>query len=119
MSYRDLLSLFNMQYGYIKSDHYEYQNNRKKSLHINPDLDLTGGQKSLVANKVNGSIRKNKTKLKIAAAIEKLTKENEKHTISSISKLSGVSRKTVGCHMKDLELIDLNVLINQLIKKNH
>jgi len=116
MSYRDLLSLFNMQYGYIKSDRYNYQNNRKKSLHINPDLDLTGGQKSLVANKVNGSIRKNKTKLKIAAAIEKLTKENEKHTISSISKLSGVSRKTVGCHMKDLELIDLNVLINQLIK---
>ena len=116
MGYRDLLSLFNMQYGYIKSDHYEYQNNRKKSLHINPKLNLSGGQKSLVANKVNGSIRKNKTKLKIAAAIEKLTKENEKHTISSISKLSGVSRKTVGCHMKDLELIDLNVLINQLIK---
>jgi len=107
MGYRDLLSLFNMQYGYIKSDHYEYQNNRKKSLHINPKLNLSG-QKSLVANKVNGSIRKNKTKLKIAAAIEKLTKENEKHTISSISKLSGVSRKTVGCHMKDLELIDLN-----------
>jgi len=119
MSYRDLLSLFNMQYGYIKSDHYKYQNNRKKSLHINPDLDLTGGQKSIVANKVNGSIRKNKTKLKIAAAIEKLIKENEKHTISSISRLSGVSRKTVGCHMKDLELIDLDALINQLIKKNH
>jgi len=54
--------------------------------------------------------------LKIAAAIEKLTKENEKHTISSISKLSGVSRKTVGCHMKDLEIIDLDALINQLIK---
>ena len=119
MSYRDLLSLFNMQYGYIKSDHYKYQNNRKKSLHINPNLDLTGGQKSIVANKVNGSIRKNKTKLKIAAAIEKLIKENEKHTISSISRLSGVSRKTVGCHMKDLELIDLDALINQLIKKNH
>ena len=119
MGYRDLLSLFNMQYGYIKSDHYKYQNNRKKSLHINPDLDLTGGQKSIVANKVNGSIRKNKTKLKIAAAIEKLIKENEKHTISSISRLSGVSRKTVGCHMKDLELIDLDALINQLIKKNH
>ena len=119
MSYRDLLSLFNMQYGYIKSYHYKYQNNRKKSLHINPDLDLTGGQKSIVANKVNGSIRKNKTKLKIAAAIEKLIKENEKHTISSISRLSGVSRKTVGCHMKDLELIDLDALINQLIKKNH
>jgi hypothetical protein len=25
----------------------------------------------------------------------------------------------VGCHMKDLELIDLDALINQLIKKNH
>jgi hypothetical protein len=116
MSYRDLLSLFNMQYGYIKSDQYNYQNNRKKSLHINPKLNLSGGQKSLVANKVNGSIRKNKTKLKIAVAIKQLKKENEKHTISSISRLSGVSRKTVGCHMKDLELIDLDALINQLME---
>jgi len=116
MGYRDLLSLFNMQYKYIKSDNYSYQNNRKKSLHINPELGLTGGQKSLIANKVNGSIRKNKTKLKIAVAIKQLKKENEKHTISSISRLSGVSRKTVGCHMKDLELIDLDALINQLME---
>jgi hypothetical protein len=40
MSYRDLLSLFNMQYGYIKSDHYKYQNYRYKTLHISPDAKL-------------------------------------------------------------------------------
>ena len=116
MSYRDLLSLFNLQYRYIKSDNYEYQNFRYKSLHINPDLNLTGGQKSLVANKVNGCIRKNKTKSKIAAAINQLSNENKDYSVSSISTMSGVSRKTVGFYINDLDPIDIDALIDHLIK---
>jgi hypothetical protein len=116
MSYRDLLSLFNLQYRYIKSDNYEYQNFRYKSLHINPDLNLTGGQKSLVANKVNGCIRKNKTKSKIAAAINQLSNENKDYSVSSISTMSGVSRKTVGFYINDLDPIDIDALIDYLIR---
>ena len=116
MSYRDLLSLFNLQYRYIKSDNYEYQNFRYKSLHINPDLNLTGGQKSLVANKVNGCIRKNKTKSKIAAAINQLSNENKDYSVSSISTMSGVSRKTVGFYINDLDPIDIDALIDNLIR---
>jgi hypothetical protein len=116
MSYRDLLSLFNLQYRYIKSDNYEYQNFRYKSLHINPDLNLTGGQKSLVANKVNGCIRKNKTKSKIAAAINQLSNENKDYSVSSISTMSGVSRKTVGFYINDLDPIDIDALIDHLIR---
>jgi hypothetical protein len=116
MSYRDLLSLFNMQYGYIKSDNYEYQNFRYKSLHINPDLNLTGGQKSLVANKVNGCIRKNKTKSKIAAAINQFSNKEQDYSVSSISKMTGVSRKTVGLYINDLDPIDIDALIDHLIK---
>ena len=116
MSYRDLLSLFNLQYRYIKSDNYEYQNFRYKSLHINPDLNLTGGQKSLVANKVNGCIRKNKTKSKIAAAINQLSNENKDYSVSSISAMSGVSRKTVGFYINDLDPIDIDALIDHLIR---
>ena len=116
MSYRDLLSLFNLQYRYIKSDNYEYQNFRYKSLHINPDLNLTGGQKSLVANKVNGCIRKNKTKSKIAAAINQLSNENKDYSVLSISAMSGVSRKTVGFYINDLNPIDIDALIDYLIR---
>jgi hypothetical protein len=116
MSYRDLLSLFNLQYRYIKSDNYEYQNFRYKSLHINPDLNLTGGQKSLVANKVNGCIRKNKTKSKIAAAINQFSNKEQDYSVSSISKMTGVSRKTVGLYINDLDPIDIDALIDHLIK---
>ena len=101
MSYKDLLSLFNMQYGYIKSDNYEYQNYRYKTLHISSDAKLTSGQKSIIANKVNGCIRKNKTKSVIAAAINQLSNEEKDYSVSSISKITGVSRKTVGLYIND------------------
>ena len=116
MSYRDLLSLFNMQYGYIKSDHYEYQNYRYKTLHISPDAKLTSGQKSIIANKVNGCIRKNKTKSVIAAAINQLINDEKDYSVSSISKMTGVSRKTVGLYLNDLDPIDIDDLIEKLLK---
>ena len=116
MSYRDLLSLFNMQYGYIKSDHYEYQNYRYKTLHISPDAKLTSGQKSIIANKVNGCIRKNKTKSVIAAAINQFSNKEQDYSVSSISKMTGVSRKTVGLYINDLDPIDIDDLIEKLLK---
>ena len=116
MSYRDLMSLFNMQYGYILSEHYEYQNYRYKTLHINPDADLTSGQKSIIANKVNGCIRKNKTKSVIAAAINQLINDEKDYSVSSISKITGISRKTVGLYINDLDPIDIDDLIEKLLK---
>ena len=116
MSYRDLLSLFNLQYGYIKSDHYEYQNYRYKTLHISPDAKLTSCQKSIIANKVNGCIRKNKTKSLIAAAINQLINDEQDYSVSSISKMTGVSRKTVGLYINNLDPIDIDALINQLTR---
>jgi len=116
MSYKDLLSLFNMQYGYIKSDHYEYQNYRYKTLHISPDAKLTSGQKSIIANKVNGCIRKNKTKSVIATAINQFSNQEKDYSVSSISKMTGVSRKTVGLYLNDLDPIDIDDLIEKLLK---
>ena len=116
MSYKDLLSLFNMQYGYIKSDHYEYQNYRYKTLHISPDAKLTSSQKSIIANKVNGCIRKNKTKSVIATAINQFSNQEKDYSVSSISKMTGVSRKTVGLYLNDLDPIDIDDLIEKLLK---
>jgi hypothetical protein len=116
MSYKDLLSLFNMQYGYIKSDHYKYQNYRYKTLHISPDAKLTSSQKSIIANKVNGCIRKNKTKSVIAAAINQFSNKEKDYSVSSISKMTGVSRKTVGLYINNLDPIDIDALINQLTR---
>ena len=116
MSYRDLLSLFNLQYRYIKSDHYEYQNYRYKTIHISPNAKLTSSQKSIIANKVNGCIRKNKTKSVIAAAINQLSNEEQDYSVSSISKMTGVSRKTVGLYINDIDPIDIDDLIEKLLK---
>ena len=79
-------------------------------------MNLTGGQKSLVANKVNGCIRKNKTKSVIATAINQFSNQEKDYSVSSISKMTGVSRKTVGLYLNDLDPIDIDDLIEKLLK---
>ena len=117
MSYRDLISLFNFQLKYIKSEGYVYKNSKIKRLHINPKLELSGSQKSIISNKVNGALRSNESKRKIIESLNKLKENNEKVTATSIHKLSGVSRKTVGLHLKDLKLNDIDKLIRSLLDK--
>ena len=116
MTYRDLQSLFKWQYNNCKSEGYEYSGGTTKSIHIGSELGLSAQEKSSIANKLSGKIRSNKTKEKISAAIEELKSSGKKITNTAISKASGVSRKTVIEHMKDLESIDLDEYINELIR---
>jgi hypothetical protein len=116
MTYRDLQSLFKWQYNYCKSEEYEYDGGKIKSIHFSSELGLSPQAKRSLANKLSGKIRSNNTKEKISAAIEGLRSSGKKITNTAISKASGVSRKTVIEHMKDLESIDLDEYINELIR---
>lgn len=116
MSYRDLLSLFKWQYNYCKSEGYEYTGGKIKSIHFSNELSLSPQEKSALANKLSGKKRSNQTKDKISAAIEELKSKGKKISNSAISKASGLSRKTVIEHMKDLESIDLDKYIDELIR---
>jgi hypothetical protein len=115
MSYRDLLSLFNYQLNYIKSDGYLFNSSKTKSIHFHPNLNLSGHQKSSIANKINGARRSNKKKIEIRNALKQLQENNEKETIVAIQQKSGVSKKTIIKHLKNLELTNLNDLINSLL----
>ena len=115
MSYRDLLSLFNFQYTYIKSEDYCFKGGRTKAVHFDPNLNLTGHQKTSLANKINGARRSNNKKLLILETIQQMRAQGEKETVSAIHRKSGVTRNTIFKHLKDMELTDLDELINSLL----
>ena len=52
----------------------------------------------------------------IAAAINQLINDEKDYSVSSISKMTGVSRKTVGLYINNLDPIDIDALINQLTR---
>lgn len=116
MSYRDLLSLFNFQYNYIKSEDYCFKGVRTKAVHFDPNLNLTGHQKTSLANKINGARRSNNKKLLILETIKELRAMGEKETISAIHRKSGITRNTIIKHIKNLELTNLNELADSLIQ---
>jgi hypothetical protein len=115
MSYRDLLSLFNFQYTYIKSEDYCFKGGRLKAVHFDPNLNLTGHQKTSLANKINGARRSNNKKLLILETIQKIRAQGEKETVSAIHRKSGVTRNTIIKHLKDMGLTDLDELISSLL----
>ena len=116
MSYRDLLSLFNSQYNYIKSEDYCFKGGRRKAIHIDSNLNLTGHQKTTLANKLNGARRSNEKKMLISKTIKELRAMGEKETISAIHRKSGITRNTIIKHIKNLELTNLNELADSLIQ---
>ena len=116
MSYRDLLSLFNFQYNYIESEDYRFKGGRKKAIHFDSNLNLTGHQKTSIANKLNGARRSNQKKMLISKTIKELRAMGEKETISAIHRKSGITRNTIIKHIKNLELTNLNELADSLIQ---
>ena len=116
MSYRDLLSLFNFQYNYRESEDYRFKGGRKKAIHFDPNLNLTGHQKTSLANKLNGARRSNQKKMLISKTIKELRAMGEKETISAIHRKSGITRNTIIKHIKNLELTNLNKLADSLIQ---
>jgi hypothetical protein len=115
MIYRDLLSLFNFQYTYIKSEDYCFKGGRTKAIHFDSNLNLTGHQKTSIANKINGARRSNNKKLLILETLQQMRAHGEKETVSAIHRKTGITRNTIIKHLKDIELTDLDELINYLL----
>ena len=86
-----------------------------KAVHFDPNLNLTGHQKTSLANKINGARRSNNKKLLILETIRQMRAHGEKETVSAINRKSGVTRNTIIKHLKDMELTDLDELINSLL----
>jgi hypothetical protein len=111
MNYSKLLSLFNFHYHLTLRDDYSFDKFKIKNIHFGSRCKLSGDQKRTLANKLNGKIRQNNSKIKIAAAIKELENVGEKVTEVKLEKLTGITRKTIRKHLKNLKLFKLGYSI--------
>ena len=96
MQNEKLVRLFNFVYSSIVNDiEYCYLNERTKYIHFNKMSGLSGKEKRIIANKVNGKRRRNITIEKIMAAKEVLVSLGVKVTQKKIAEISDLALSTV------------------------
>ena len=107
MEKREFTRFFNSIYNGLKNKGDIAIKTKIKSVHINPDSNLTKKQKISVANHVNGVKRMNVSIQKIIDAKTELVKKGEKITQKRIGEISGLSPKTVRKHFHST-IIDMD-----------
>ena len=98
--------LFRFTYDGTQKESYEFQHERVKYFHFNPNIDLTGDEKRDIANQLTGKKKINSSIEKIQLAKKQLQSEGKKINKFSVARISGLSRTTVNKHF-DSELIDI------------
>lgn len=86
-----------------------------KSIHFKKDIELDRITKMKLANKLNGSLKENKSILRIINAKKELTETNQVITKSAVKKISGLSRPTVLKHW-EASLIPIQDLLDNINK---
>ena len=107
MEKREFVRLFNSVYNRIKNTGETKVKTKIKSVHFNPNSNLTKKEKISVANHVNGKKRMNRSIQKVVDAKTELEKTGRKITQKAVCKLSGLSPKTVRKHF-DSKIIDID-----------
>lgn len=118
MEKRVLIRLFNMVYNGIKTSGITYHSTYTKWVHFNHQFRLTGKEKNILANTLNGYNRKNQSIKKIISVKEDLTRKGEKITRVKVSKLTGLSPKTVKTYFKN-NSIDMDKVIQEMNDPNY
>jgi len=113
MDFRELVRLFKFVYSSIKNNPgYKYYDKRTKtkSIHFNQHSDLSGKEKSIISNQLNGKKRRNKTIKKIQQAKDFLIQNGIKVTRISIALHSGLAINTVKRNFNET-ITDMDELI--------
>ena len=107
---KELVRLFNFVYDTIKSTGITHHTTITKYVHFNPGYKLSGKEKSILSNTINGYFKRYTNINKIIAAKQELNSTGAKVTSKLVSKLTGLSIKTVQTHFKS-EPIDMDQVI--------
>ena len=110
MNMKELVRLFNFVYDTIKSTGITHHTTITKYVHFNPSYKLSGKEKSILSNTINGYFKRYTNINKIIAAKQELNSTGAKVTSKLVSKLTGLSIKTVQTHFKS-EPIDMDQVI--------
>lgn len=95
-----------------------YSTSKKKLIHFNKNTSLSKNQKIGIANKLNGSIRKNRSILKIVLAKKELEEKGEEVTKSKVIKLTNLSKRTVYDYW-DWNPINIDDILGEINSKEY
>ena len=113
MNMKELLRLFNFVYDSIKSNGIIYPKTVTKYVHFNKGYKLTGKEKINIANRLNGYYRRYENIKKIIEAKQEFILVGIKITRKQISRMTGLSLKTVQTHF-NAKPIDMDQVLNNL-----
>lgn len=114
MESKEFNRLFDFTYSITQREDYNFRLIRTKYVHFNPDCELTGDEKRNIANRLSGKRRVNSSIEKIMAAKRQLQSEGKKITKAAVSKITGLSRKTVIDHFEKDELTDIQKEVHDI-----
>jgi hypothetical protein len=95
-----------------------YSTSKKKHVHFNKNASLSKNQKIGIANKLNGSIRRNRSILKIINAKKELEEIGEEVTKSKVIKLTNLSKRTVYDYW-DWNPINIDDILGEINSKEY
>jgi hypothetical protein len=107
MEQREFDRLFRFTYDGTQKESYDFQHERVKYFHFNPDAHLTGDEKRVIANQLNGKKKKNDSITKIQLAKEQLQSQGKKITKAAVARFTRLSTRTVNQHYNS-ELTDID-----------
>lgn len=111
MEYRELNRLFNHVYNITQIEEYKFEYKRIKNFHFNPSIKMDKEIKKSIINDLNGKLKINCSIEKIQSARCQLELEGMKVTQKEVSKISGLSLRTVKTHYRKSP-IDINELVD-------
>lgn len=95
-----------------------YSTSKKKHVHFNRSASLSKNQKIGISNKLNGTIKKNQSILKIINAKKELEEKGEEVTKSKVIKLTNLSKTTVYDYW-DFNPINIDDLLREINSKDY
>jgi hypothetical protein len=114
MEFGKLVRHFRFVYSTIKDDsNYQFQENKIKSIHFNPNAGLNSNEKRDIASKLNGKKRRNDSIVKIRLAKEHFESIGKEITQKLVAEFTGLSISTVKRHYKE-EPIDIKKAIESI-----
>lgn len=110
MERKEFIRFFNLVYNGIKRTGVTNHQHFTKSVHFNPNCDISTEDKIKISNTLNGYHRRNISIKKIQAAKSELEQVGRKLTQKNIGEVSELSPKTVRAHLNSTE-IDMDEMV--------
>jgi hypothetical protein len=121
MNTKELIRLFDFVYDSIKITGKTHHTTSTKWVHFNSNFKLTGKEKNIISNKINGLFKRHKNINKIISAKQEIVFSGFKINQKNVANMTGLCLKTVQKYFnsKPIDMDDIVKVSNKQIVENY